>query len=175
MRRAVVGVLLVSTWLLPSTAWAGKLTPRSRVSTAGLGPVKIGMTKARAERAGGVRLVRMGPALGACSYVRPRDRSIRASFMMIRGRVARVDVGRRGIRTVSGFRVGDRGRAVRKRFAGQLRVTRHEYDPKGRYLEVVPRDRSERDRRVVFETDGRRVTSIRAGRLPEARYVEGCA
>ena len=30
-------------------------------------------------------------------------------------------------------------------------------------------------RRVIFETDGSRVTYIRAGRLPEVRYVEGCA
>ena len=175
MTRVVLGVLLVSAWVLPSTAWACELGPRSQLSTAGLGPVQIGMTEARAERAGGRRLVRVGPALGECSYVRPRDRSIRASFMLIRGRIARVDVGRRGIRTVSGFQVGDRGRAVRRHFAGQLRVSRHAYDPKGRYLEVVPRDRGERDRRVVFETDGRRVTSIRAGRLPEVRYVEGCA
>ncbi len=76
---------------------------------------------------------------------------------------------------MSGFRVGDAEQAVRAHFGAQLRVARHEYDPQGWYLEVVPRDRPEQNRRVVFETDGARVTYIRGGRLPEARYIEGCA
>ena len=29
--------------------------------------------------------------------------------------------------------------------------------------------------RMVFETDGKRVKLIRAGRLPEVEYIEGCA
>ena len=29
--------------------------------------------------------------------------------------------------------------------------------------------------RLVFETDGERVTRYRAGRLPEVEWVEGCA
>jgi hypothetical protein len=133
------------------------------------------MTKVEAERAGKTRLVWMGHALNGCRYLRPADRSIHASFMVTGTRIARVDVARRGIRTVSGLRVGDGEQLVRRRFAGQLSISRHEYDPNGWYLEVVPRDRAERTRRVVFETDGRRITYIRAGRLPEARYVEGCA
>jgi hypothetical protein len=28
--------------------------------------------------------------------------------------------------------------------------------------------------RIVFETDGQRVTRFRAGRLPAVQYVEGC-
>jgi hypothetical protein len=156
-------------------AWAASLTPSSRISTAGLGPVAIGMTKAEAQRAAGKRLVWQGPALHECRYLRPRDCGIRASFMVIGRRIARVDLSERGIRTLSGFRVGDRERRVRKHFAGQLKITRHEYNPSGWYLEVVPRDASERTRRVVFETDAKRVTYIRAGRLPEVRYIEGCA
>jgi hypothetical protein len=168
-------IVLASVAALPATAWAADLTPRSKVSTAGLGPVKIGMTKARAERAGNVQMRWLGPALGPCRYMRPRDRSIRASFMTTRGRIVRVDVARRGIRTVSGFRVRDSEQAVRDRFAGRLRVTPHHYVRGGWYLEVVPRDEDERNRRVIFETDGERVTYIRAGRLPEVRYIEGCA
>ena len=158
-----------------ATAGGGRLSPSSRVSTAGLGPVEVGMTRAQAERAARMRLVLVGPALGSCRYARPADRSVRASFMLTGRHIARVDVERRGIATRSGIRVGDREAAVRRRFAGRLRITRHEYVEGGRYLELVPRDRGERNRRVVFETDGRRVTYIRAGRLPEVRYVEGCA
>jgi len=54
-------------------------------------------------------------------------------------------------------------------------TSRHEYNPNGAYLEYVPSDRVEAGRRVIFETDGQRVTYIRAGKLPAVRYVEGCA
>jgi hypothetical protein len=133
------------------------------------------MTIRRAQRAGHVDLVSQGPGLGDCRYVRPRNRRIRASFMVIKGRIARVDVARRGIETPSGFTVGTSARAVRATFGTRLRVTRHAYNPDGAYLEFVPRDRVDAGRRVIFETDGSRVTHIRAGRLPEVRYVEGCA
>lgn len=153
---------------------AGRLSPRSRLSVAGLGPVKIGMSKAEAERAGRVRLKRLGPTLHECFNLAPSDRSIRAGFMVVRGKIARVDVGRGGIRTTSGFRVGDSEHSVRERFAGRLRVSRHVYYRSGWYLEVTPRTRAQRGRRLVFETNDGRVIAIRAGRLPEARYVEGC-
>ena len=170
----VVVALAVLASLLPATARAGDLSPSSRVSTAGLGPVKVGMTKGQAERAGGTRLIWSGRAIRGCRYLRPLDRSIRASFMVVNRRIARVDVASRGIRTVSGFRVGDDEQAIREHFGHRLHVSRHEYLPRGRYLEVIPRERRERNRRVIFETDGERVTYIRAGRLPEVRYVEGC-
>ncbi len=172
----LVALVALALLVLAAPAGAGRerLTPDSRLSTAGLGPVEVGMTRAQAERAGGVRL-RFEPGLtGECRYARPRDRGIRASFMFTGRLIARVDVSRRGIATTSGFRVGDREAAVRRRFAGRLRITRHAYTD-GWYLEYVPGDRAERNRRVIFETDGDRVTGIRAGRLPEVRYVEGCS
>lgn len=175
-RCALAAVLAVGIGAtVPETdAVAQSLTTSSRVSTSGLGPVLVGMTVRQAERAGGVDLASDGQQRNGCRYVRPRDRRIAASLMVIRGRIARVDVSTRGVRTSSGFRVGDAERSVRRAFAGRLRVMRHEYI-RGWYLEFVPRDASDRNRRVVFETDGRRVTYIRAGRLPEARYIEGCS
>ena len=98
----VVVALAVLASLLPATARAGDLSPSSRVSTAGLGPVKVGMTKGQAERAGGTRLIWSGRAIRGCRYLRPLDRSIRASFMVVNRWIVRVDVARRGIRTVSG-------------------------------------------------------------------------
>ena len=137
--------------------------------------MKIGMTVRQAERAGRASLVRQGPRLGNCRYVRPRNRRIRASFMLIRDRIVRVDVFRRGIETPSGFTVGSLEQNVREEFRGRLRITRHEYVRGGYYLEFVPRDRTDAGRRVIFETNGERVTYIRAGKLPQVRYVEGCA
>jgi len=158
---------------MASLAPAAKLTPASRISTAGMGPVKIGMTKERAERAGRTRLRWQGPSLHGCRYLRPRNRFIRASFMTIRGRIVRVDAWNRATATVSGLRVGDPEDRVRQVFAGMLHVTPHEYVRGGWYMEVVPRD--EPNRRAVFETKDGTVSYIRAGRLPEVRYIEGCA
>jgi hypothetical protein len=176
--RLRIAVLVGALALLGAAeaAAATRLSPRSRLSTAGLGPVKVGMTVRQAQRAGRKSLVADGQAFAGCRYVRPRDRRIRASFMVIRGRIARVDVWRRGIRTVSGLRVGDAESTVRRRFRGRLRISRHVYEPGGHYLEFVPRDAGERRLRMVFETSARhRITYIRAGRLPAVRYVEGCA
>lgn len=170
-----VVVLAAGALAVPADALAPALRPTSAVATSGLGPVRIGMTKGEAERVAGTRIDYAGAGLGNCRYAAPRNRAIRASFMLIGNRVARVDVSRRGIRTPSGVRVGDSEASVRRLFASQLRVSRHEYVPAGSYLEVVPKDRKDANRRVVFETDGRRVTYIRAGRLPEVRYIEGCA
>src|SRR3954453_12125938 len=82
-----------------------RLTPKSKVSTQGLGPVRIGMTKSAAEHAARAPMRYSGPALDGCRYMRPADARIRASFMLHRGRVVRVDIGRRGIATPSGERV----------------------------------------------------------------------
>jgi len=151
------------------------LTTSSRISTNGLGPVGIGLTKGQAERVAHTRIVYDGAGLGNCRYAAPRNRSIRASFMLINNRVARVDVSRRGIATPSGIRVGDSETSVRRKLAGRLTVSPHEYVRGGSYLEFTPRDAKDSNRRVIFETNGRRITYIRAGRLPEVRYVEGCA
>ena len=181
--RATGGLLGLSLATAMLTAGTGhsadaaapaRLTSKSRVSTQGLGPVRIGMTKAAAERAARMPMRYSGAARFGCRYMRPADARIRASFMLHRGRVVRVDVGRRGIATPSGVRVGDTESSVRRRFAGQLRIQRHVYSD-GYYLEFVPKDSAERNRRVIFETVRGRVTYIRAGRLPEVRYIEGCS
>ena len=59
-------------------------------------------------------------------------------------------------------------------YRGRVRDEPHHYEgPEGRYLIVeLPGDTRHR---IVFETDGRRVTSYRAGRRPAVDYVEGCA
>lgn len=171
---AIVGIIGNAALTAPATARAPALKPSSRVSTGGLGPVAIGMTKRQAELAAGTRIVYDGAGLRNCRYAAPRNDAIRASFMLIDGRVARVDVAKRGTATPSGVRVGDSEASVRRLFGDQLVISRHAYT-NGSYLEVVPRDTKDRNRRVIFETDGSRVTYIRAGRLPEVRYIEGCA
>ena len=72
--RVSVAVAICCACTAAATPPAGASTLRasSKVSTAGLGPVKIGMTVRRAERAGKVDLVG-GPRLGNCSVSRVRQ------------------------------------------------------------------------------------------------------
>lgn len=171
---AVAAVALVAV-ALPTLAGAGvdKVTTDSRVSINGLGPIKIGMTERQAERAGQVSLTGNGSGPD-CRYIYLNQGSIRAEFMLSNSRIVRVDLRRRGVRTTGDVRIGDSEASVRRRFAGRLRIQPTKYLEGGFDLEVRPRNRSERNRRLIFGTDGKKVVYIQAGRLPEVHLVERC-
>ena len=57
-------------------------------------------------------------------------------------------------------------------YGSRLTQTPHPYSgPEGHYLSLSDRDDTHR---MIFETEGGRVTSFRAGRRPEVEYIEGC-
>jgi hypothetical protein len=148
-----------------------------RLTTKGFGPVRVGMTVDEASTALGVRLVLDEPLDGderGCRYAKPERGLEGLSFMIVDLRVARVDVDSRAFATLSGARIGSTEREVKAIYPGRIRVSPHEYT-NGHYLTYTPKDAADKDYRIVFETDGKRVTSIHAGRLPEVEYVEGCA
>jgi hypothetical protein len=76
------------------------------------------------------------------------------------------------VATDDGARVGDSEAAIDSLYGAGVQRRPHKYTD-GRYL-IVP---SPRDSalRLVFETDGARVTRFRAGRLPQVEWVEGCS
>ncbi len=160
---------------LPTVAGAGadRVSTDSRVSINGLGPIKIGMTERQAERAGQVSLTGDGSGPD-CRYIYLNQGPTRAEFMLSKSRIVRVDLVRRGVRTTGDVRVGDSESSVRRRFAGRLRIQPTKYIEGGSDLEVRPRDRRERNRRLIFTTDGKKVVYIQAGRLPEVHLVERC-
>ena len=56
-------------------------------------------------------------------------------------------------------------------YGDRVQVSPHKYTgPTGHSLTVEQGERA-----LVYETDGERVTSWRAGRLPEVKWVEGCS
>lgn len=145
--------------------------PPARVTYTGFGPVRAGMTVAEAEQALGDSLRMLGPAMEPCHYVRLVQPPV--AFMVIEGRVARVDVQRDSpVKTLEGAGVGDTEDRVRQLYPGFIEVQPHKYTD-GNYLIVRAPD--DTTHRIVFETDGHRVTSFRAGRMPEVRWVEGCS
>ena len=90
-------------------------------------------------------------------------------------RVVRIDVFKAGIRTDTGAGVGDSEEQIKRRYAGHITVGPHQYNPDGHYLTYSPETSADRGCGIVFETDGTKVTSYRAGTLAAIALVEGCS
>ncbi len=158
-----------STTTLPG----GGLSTASRVELRGVGPVRIGMTLDEATAAAGKKIVARSGSTDECGFADPEGGPEGVSFMVLAGRIARVDVAGGPVRTLSDAGVGDTEADVQARYSNRLEVTPHKYLP-GHFLTLVPSDPADADFRLIFETDGNKVTRYRSGKQPEASYVEGC-
>jgi hypothetical protein len=148
----------------------------TKVTLNGFGGVRIGMTVAAARRAAGVALVEDGSGEPACYHVLPKTALPGMGFMVTDGKIARVSVwSNRQIATLSGAKIGDTEARIKALYPGRIQVTPHTYVSSGHYLTFVPKDARDRHLRLVFETDGNRVTAFHAGKLPEVGFVEGCS
>lgn len=146
----------------------------STAQVSGFGPVQAGMTVAEAEHALGAPLVLLGPRTEPCYYLTVDGRS-GVAFMVIDGRIARLDVrGQATVRTAEGAGIGDTETRIHALYPGRVEVQPHKYAD-GHYLIVTPVAPADSTYRMIFETDGKQVTSYRTGRLPEVRWVEGCS
>ena len=164
--------------VVTTTAAADKvLSSTSRLRLDGIGPVRVGMTLVEASRAVGQRL-RVDPDSGPDAYncgFADAPAGVEASFMVIDGRIRRVDVSPpSGIATVSGVRLGASEAEVQRIYRG-IQVEPHPYDPNGHYLVYQSPEPSQGAFLLIFETDGSRVTSFRAGFRDAVRAPEGCA
>jgi hypothetical protein len=112
----------------------------------------------------------------ACDYVFPNSVPKGVAFMVIGGRIERVDVDTTGVETISGVHVGFTEAQVKEKYAGHIQTKPHPYtEPDGHYLVYVPRDPSDTAFGLIFETFRDTVTSFRAGRRPAVEYIEGCS
>src|SRR3954447_26628114 len=143
--------------LLPVDAQAD-ITTRNRVSTFGLGPLRIGMSVQRAERVVGRRLHRT-VFNAPCFTARIPPRRLGVWALGTGNTIARIDVVKRGISTRSGVRVGDSVARLRRIYRGQLHARPNFYAPS--LTDYVIRDGR---RKVVFFTNNRKVTSYSTGR-----------
>ena len=170
----LVGLFFAGFIVIMPASGQSQLTATSKLAINGIGPIRVGMTIQQAEASARTRLLSQGDKLGNCWYVNPQGGPRDISFMVIDGQIARVDIySNSRITTVSGARIGDSEDRMKSLYA--VRITPHEYVRGGHYLTFIPTDTSDRQYRMVFETDGKRVKLIRAGRLPEVEYIEGCA
>jgi hypothetical protein len=183
-------ILAIAAFHSPLTAQS-QLTEQSKLVLDGIGPIRVGMTVAEAEKSANVTLIEKGVRVGggSCYYLSPKTGPQGLSLMVIspreenrilrdRDRIARVDIFRKSrITTLSGAKIGDTEARIKALYPGQIRTTPHEYTSSqgGHYLTFVPKDAADKDYRIIFETLKGRVTQFRSGKRPEVEYVEGCA
>lgn len=114
-----------------------------------------------------------------CRYFTPIGAFAGLLFMTSNRSILRVDVqtaeGDTGLPTIAtdtGAKIGDAEAHVVALYKGHVKVGPHFYTgPEGHYLRVYSRHGKVR---LIFETDGAKVVSYRAGREPQIEYVEGC-
>jgi hypothetical protein len=139
----------------------------------GFGPVKVGMKPADAMKVFGNLLTEnRWDDESECYYLNMKeDPENSPAFMVNDGTVARVDISTAEYQTEAGAKVGDTEARIKEIYGPGVDVSPHEYVD-GHYLTMTTKDGKYA---IVFETDGKVVTYIRAGRPPEVGYIEGCA
>ena len=161
------------------SAWA--------VSPDGLGPIRVGMSEAEAVRLLGPDAAIDAPSEGStCHYAHWGASRPGIGYMLNEGRVARVDVdpavqappgqpvaASALPRTADGIGVGATEAEVRRVYGSRLTAIPHKYVEGGSYFWLPVSDSTTQG--LVLETDGRVVTTMRAGRQPEVGWVEGCS
>jgi hypothetical protein len=145
-----------------------------RVSLDGYGPARIGMTRKALEKALGTKLSKDDATEDAqsCEIAEPLNGSGGVAYMLIHGKLARVEVFSKGIRTVSGVQVNDSQASVIATYPGRIEVSPHFYTaPEGTYLTMFSKDKR---KGIRFETDNGKVSAYYAGNAEVIQYVEGC-
>jgi hypothetical protein len=152
-----------------------KLTEKSKLFLNKIEKITIGMTVKQAEKAAAITLVNGDEPNKFCYYVSPKVKPKDISFMVSEYKIARIDIDNKNISTVKGAKIGDTETKIKQLYKGYIKVEPHQYVEKGHYLIFVPKDKVDQNYRIVFETDGKKVTRFRSGKLPEVEYVEGCS
>ena len=141
----------------------------------GLGPIQVGMTLAEAVNMG---LLNENPNMKKeCDFVFPAVGAgvpDNVGVMIVKGKVARIDVDTGSVTTEDGAKIGDTEDKIRSIYDGDVQVEPHKYVTGGHYM-IVMGDSASAGKAIVFETNGKVVTNFRAGRLPEVKWVEGCS
>lgn len=167
----VIAALCMANLGSASVSAVSRLDKLTRVTPRGIGAIRAGMSLQAAERAADDKLVSMEESTNGCTFVKPQHGPDGISFMVLGGKIARVDVENTFTTTEEGARVGDSEARIKSLYPGRVRVTPHAY-VKGHFLTIVTPDRKYG---TVFETDGKKVTQYRAGRLAAVKYIEGCS
>jgi len=107
----------------------------------------------------------------SCFYVSPAKHA-HISFMILGGRLARIEKVGTDVPTTEGIRVGDSEAHALHVYGPRLKVTPHAYTgPEGHYLTMQSKDGRYA---IRFETEGGVIQNFYAGRFNAIQYIEGC-
>lgn len=134
------------------------------------GNIKVGMTVAQASQALGTELV-APDGKGECYYVQPKQGFRGVGFMVISGKIARIDIESKEYATDKGAKIGDTEEKIKSLYKG-IRVFPQQYDEKRNDMEVFSADEKYL---IIFETNGKVVTGFRVGQVEEVGWREGCS
>jgi hypothetical protein len=150
-----------------------KLDDSSTIGTTGIDTVQFGMSLTQAEVAAGTRLL-PDPSAGAgadCAVLRPEHGPADVSFTISARTIERVDVGPGSkVKTRSGAGVSTTIAELQSLYGERLSAA----SGSTTYV-FTPVDAGDASYRVVFETDGNVVTSLRAGRTAVVASPMPCA
>lgn len=142
-----------------------------QITPEGIGALRAGMSLDEAKIVMRGNLV-VPAKLEECDYVNFTNAPAGLAAMVEKGEISRVEVRSGTVATVEGARIGDTEEKIKSLYPGIVTVRPHKYTD-GHYLVVTPKDAGES--RIVFETDGKKVTRYQSGRRPAVEYVEGCS
>jgi hypothetical protein len=164
MKRAIIAVVM---WAAPLSA--ANPFEDAHLTMDSFGPLKVGMTLTQAQQVAGEMRQNLDGSDECQEWNLLADSGI--WLMVENDKVTRLAILDSHHTTVEGIRIGDSEEVVRAAYGHRLEVEAHTYSDEGHYLVVRSKDMKSA---LVFETDGKHITSMRGGRVPAVEYEEGC-
>lgn len=155
-------------------ASAAMATDASRVGFTSYNKARVGMSEVELSNIFKTKLVHLDPVMEeeGCYYASAPGLPKGVGLMILKGRLARIDVFSAGVLTVQGAGVGMSEKGLKKLYGTKLTEQSHAYiGPEGHYLTLASADQAYGTR---FETDGKTVTRYYAGTAESIQYIEGC-
>ena len=165
----------------PAVVVPRTLSDTTRLELDGIGPIRVGMTLDEASAAHGKPVaITPGSANGpgfkrGCFHAEAEGGPDGLAFMVVNGRIVRVEAGRGPVVTPEGIGSGSPVQDVLAAYAGRIRVEPHTYSARfgGQYL-IVDNTSGGNPMSLLFETDGKQVTMFRSGLTGAVMAPEGC-
>ncbi|MDR3528352.1 MAG: hypothetical protein P4L57_13850 [Rhizomicrobium sp.] len=170
---------LVLAFLVVSGGIALADDPAPVFSADGYANIKIGMTPDQLERAVRQKLTFNPFANHGCSlFTTPQMELVGLSFVVDRKILVRINVDYfsasskpRSIKTAAGVGLGSSEEELLSAYGSAAVVKPNPGDPSWHTVTIESPDHSNG---LIFETDGKKVTSMRAGSYPAITLINGC-
>lgn len=176
-KRSLCFISILAAGIVTANMAFAKAVDAWQLSEGGLGPIKIGMTVDQAEKAAQKKFL-LEPVDGqyrteACRFATLKNGPKEVFLMLNHRTIVRIDVKNPEIKTTQGFHLGSNADTVKTLNKGKIEAYPNKYEADKETVVVTPKEKS--NLRLVFDTDGKKILYMRAGKTPEVEYVEGCS